>query len=71
VLGYVRGGRVLVLANFSEEEQSVRLGWTPPEPTDLITGTTYPRHKPLMLDAYQFVWLAAGAGADEAESANQ
>jgi len=36
VLGYVRGGQVLVLANFSEEEQPVRLGWTPPEPTDLI-----------------------------------
>ncbi len=69
VLGYVRGGQVLVLANFSEEEQSVRLGWTPPEPTDLITGTAYPRHKPLTLDAYQFVWLAAGASVGKLRDA--
>ncbi len=60
VLGYVRGGDVLVLANFSEEEQSVRLGWMPANPTDLITGEAYPRSKPVTLAPFQFVWLAPG-----------
>jgi amylosucrase len=60
VLGYVRGGEVLVLANFSEDEQSVKMGWTPPNATDLVTGASYPRSKPVTLAPYQFVWLAAG-----------
>ncbi|MBN1563078.1 MAG: alpha-glucosidase C-terminal domain-containing protein [Anaerolineae bacterium] len=60
VLGYVRGGEILVLANFSEHAQDVRLGWMPSHATDLITGEAYPRHKPVTLAAYQFVWLAAG-----------
>jgi len=60
VLGYVRGGQVLVLANFSEDEQSVKMGWMPPNATDLVTGTPYLRHKPVTLAPYQFVWLAAG-----------
>lgn len=70
VLGYVRGSDVLILANFSEEEQSVRLGWTPPNPTDLITGVAYPRHKPVTLAPYQFVWLAAGPEAGSPEREN-
>jgi glycosidase len=60
VLGYVRNGELLALANFSEEAQSARLGWMPSNATDLITGASYPRHKPLTLEPYQFVWLAAG-----------
>ena len=58
VLGYVRGGDVLILANFSEQVQDVRLGWMPSNATDLITGAVYARHKPVTLEAYQFVWLA-------------
>jgi glycosidase len=57
VLGYVRGGQVLILANFSETDQSVRVGWIPNNPVDLITGTAYPRHKPISLAPYQFIWL--------------
>lgn len=60
VLGYVRGGQVLVLVNFSESEQAVRVGWMPNNAADLLTGTTYPRHKPITLAPFQFVWLAAG-----------
>ncbi|MBI5960892.1 MAG: DUF3459 domain-containing protein [Chloroflexi bacterium] len=61
VLGYVRGGQVLVLANFSDTDQAVRLGWMPPNAVDLLSGTAYPRHKPVTLTPYQFVWLAAGS----------
>jgi glycosidase len=60
VLGYVRGGTVLILANFSEHEQSVRLGWMPKNATDMIAGGTYAQYAPVELDAYQFVWLAPG-----------
>jgi amylosucrase len=60
VLGYVRGGQILVLANFIEEEQPVRLGWVPQHPVDLITGEPVERHKPVLLAPYQFVWLAPG-----------
>jgi glycosidase len=60
VLGYVRSGTILVLANVSEHEQSVRLGWMPPDATDLICGTTHPPHAPVTLEPYQFVWLAPG-----------
>jgi amylosucrase len=60
VLGYVRGGQILVLANFIEEEQTVRLGWIPQNPVDLVTGEPVERHKPLTLAPYQFVWLTPG-----------
>jgi amylosucrase len=60
VLGYVRGGQLLILANFIEEEQSVRLGWIPQNPVDLVTGDAVDRHKPISLAPYQFVWLAPG-----------
>lgn len=60
VLGYVRGGTVLVLANFSEHEQSVRLGWMPKNATDLIAGGTVQQYAPVELEPYQFVWLAPG-----------
>ena len=60
VLGYVRGGQLLVLANFCEEKQTVRLGWIPQSPVDLVTGDVVDRHKPIMLAPYQFVWLAPG-----------
>lgn len=60
VLGYVRGGEVLILANFSEREQTVAHSWLPSDPVDLITGKPQPRHQPVTLDAYQFVWLAPG-----------
>jgi amylosucrase len=60
VLGYVRGGQLLILANFCEEEQTVRPGWIPQSPVDLVTGDVVDRHKPITLAPYQFVWLAPG-----------
>ncbi len=60
VLGYVRGGQMLILANFIEEEQMVRLGWIPQNAVDLVTGGTIDRHEPITLAPYQFVWLAPG-----------
>ena len=60
VLAYERGGEVLVLANFSEAEQTVRLSWMPPDPVDLIGGASYPRHKAFALEPYQALWLASG-----------
>jgi glycosidase len=60
VLGYVRGGRILVLANFSETEESARVGWMPANPVDLITGEPVEPHKPVTLGPYQFVWLTPG-----------
>lgn len=60
VLGYVRGGTVLVLANFSEHDQEVRLGWMPENATDLLTGVTYARYSPVKLEPYRFLWLAPG-----------
>jgi glycosidase len=60
VLGYVRGGQILVLANFIEEEQSVKMGWMPANPYDLITGEPVERLKPVTLAPYQFAWLAPG-----------
>ncbi len=49
---------MLVLANFIEEEQTVRLGWLPHNPVDLVTGQPVDRYKPIELEPYQFVWLA-------------
>ncbi len=60
VLGYVRGGTILVLANFSEQVQSVRLGWMPKSASDLISGATFQQYAPVDLEPYQFVWLAPG-----------
>ncbi len=60
VLGYVRGGKVLVLANFSERDQEVRLGWMPDNAVDLLTGTIYAHHVPVTLEPYRFLWLAPG-----------
>ncbi|MCB9457094.1 MAG: amylosucrase [Anaerolineaceae bacterium] len=65
VLGYIRGGRVLILVNFSEYEQmlyreSLRPYWTIPEQvTDLVTGITYDLPDTLTLEPYTFVWLRA------------
>ena len=60
VLGYVRGGQIVVLANFSEHEQAVKVGWLPHTPTDLFSGTTFIRHRPVALAPYQFAWIAPG-----------
>ena len=49
VLGYVRGGQMLILANFIEEEQTVRLGWIPQNAVDLVTGDPVEHHKPIEL----------------------
>lgn len=65
VFGYVRryqGQRVLVLANFSEGEQTISaneirlqgLGYTF---TDLVSGRTITVAEDLRLEPYQFVWL--------------
>lgn len=68
VFGYVRrgagaGGRVLVLANFTEREQPVaanhlRLHGLAYAFTDLVTGDTVGLERDLALAPYQFVWLA-------------
>jgi glycosidase len=66
VFGYVRryhGERVLVLANFSEQEQAISaneirlhgLGYTF---ADLVCGQTITLTGDLRLEPYQFVWLA-------------
>lgn len=60
VLGYVRGGRVVVLANFSEAAQSVRLGWMPANATDLIGGAQFEAYAPVPLEPLQVLWLAPG-----------
>ena len=63
VLGYLRGQlpeRVLVLANFSEHQQtvqSVMLMSMPAQATDLISGLGFNLREPLVLQAYQTVWL--------------
>jgi len=62
VLGYVRGGQVLVLVNFSEQSQTVPLSWMPPDATDLLTGESYRAYQPVTLDAYRFLYLAPGRG---------
>jgi len=65
VFGYVRQGdaqRVLVLANFSEQPQTVsgnvlRLHGLGYAFTDLVTGASLIADADLVLDAYRFVWL--------------
>jgi amylosucrase len=66
VFGYVRrfqGQRVLVLANFAEEEQiiaanEIRLQGLGYAFTDLVSGRTITVAEDLRLEPYQFVWLA-------------
>lgn len=63
VLGYVRGQdseRVLVLGNFSEHAQTVHavmLMSMPRQATDLISGLGFNLREPLVLQAYQALWL--------------
>lgn len=63
VLGFVRNHDLLVLANFSERPQALAwatLGayWSGGDaPVDLITGKRYTTDQPLVLSAYQAVWL--------------
>ncbi len=67
VFAYVRphhGGRVLALANFTEEEQFVtanqlRLHGLAYAFTDLVTGEQLSAVKDLVLAPYRFVWLMA------------
>ncbi|HRL12192.1 MAG TPA: hypothetical protein PKX07_09955, partial [Aggregatilineales bacterium] len=63
VFGYVRGDQILVLANFSEQEQLVRhtviqqaLGASG-DAVDMVTGETLNLTGGLVLGAYQFRWL--------------
>jgi amylosucrase len=67
VFGYVRrytGKRLLVLANFTEQQQSVAanevrlygLGYTF---TDVVSGQTFTLAEDLKLEPYQFVWLVS------------
>ena len=60
VFAFLRNKRVLVLANFSEHQQTVHLPWTPPNAVDLITGGTYAGATTLRLAPYQYLWLASG-----------
>ncbi|MBN1484014.1 MAG: alpha-glucosidase C-terminal domain-containing protein [Chloroflexia bacterium] len=67
VFGYVRqnqGQRLLVLANFSEREQSLpanelRLHGLSYTLTDLVSGQQVSSDRDLLLEAYRFVWLQA------------
>jgi glycosidase len=62
ILGYVVGDDVVVIANFSEFQQSIE-GMTVGSFTqhatvhDLITGKTLPAHAPQTLQPYEFMWL--------------
>jgi amylosucrase len=57
VLGFVRHNDLLVLANFSEQEQRVGARWKPQDFIELVSGKTYPRDDALTLAPYQFLWL--------------
>jgi amylosucrase len=65
VLGYIRHQQVLVLANFSESEQTVSRDWLqalwqiPASLIDLTTGKTQRIDETVSLAPYQFIWLAA------------
>lgn len=60
VLVYLRTRQILVLANFAETPQTVRVGWAPSNPVDLITGQPHTTGLTVDLAPYQAVWLAAG-----------
>lgn len=63
VLGFVRGHRVLVLANFSEHECSLRRDtlaayWrVPANVVDLLTGEPFSLANLFTLQPYQYLWL--------------
>ena len=67
VLGFVRNRTVLVLANFSENPQTLDIHWLsfywprPAQAIDLITGTQIDTEQPeLTLEPYQCLWLVEG-----------
>ncbi|MBN1679153.1 MAG: alpha-glucosidase C-terminal domain-containing protein [Anaerolineae bacterium] len=64
VLGYVRSRAILVLANFSEQQQTARVHWLPDNPVNLVSGEPVAPASAgsaaLTLEPYQFVWLAPG-----------
>jgi amylosucrase len=60
VFAFLRNKRVLVVANFSEHQQTVHLPWTPPGAVDLLTGGTYAGATTLRLEPYHYLWLASG-----------
>lgn len=66
VLGYVRDKRMLVLANFSEQAQTVRravlIAYTrlPDSTLDLVTNQMVDTGNDLVLEPYQFMWLHYG-----------
>ena len=60
VLGYLRNDAVLVLANFSEADQTVLahvLSAMPTQARDLISGEHYALDADLCLKPYQVLWL--------------
>ncbi len=63
VLGYIRGGEVLVLANFSEDEQTVvrseLLAYAPIErtPRNLLTDEDAKLPRFITLQPYEYCWL--------------
>lgn len=72
LLGYIRqheGERLLVVANFSEQPQTLdanrlRVYGLSYHLHDLLSERTLPPGQPLLLDPYQTVWLAAEPPAD-------
>ncbi len=62
VLAYTRhgkslmNGQVLILANFSEEVQTIHLVWLPRNAYDLVTGMLYTKNE-ITLAPYEFLWL--------------
>lgn len=58
VLSYARNREILILANFSEEEQQVRVNWLPQKAVDLVSGEDFSQAHVLTLAPYRFVWLA-------------
>ena len=64
VLGYVRNEAILVLANFSEAEQTVlanTLSAMPAQAHDLVSGERYALAADLTLKPYQVLWLKINA----------
>jgi glycosidase len=58
VLSYICDQQILVLANFSEQKQAVRLNPNlSVKMIDLISGAEVNTRDEMMLDAYQFFWL--------------
>jgi amylosucrase len=57
VLAYMCNRQVLVLANFSEQAQTLAAPWAGRDLIDLVTGQAYHGDGRLTLQPYQFVWL--------------